>query len=196
MKAKSAPPNPKKTSRQGIVGGTVIEALIEGTKVIDSAGRTIGRSGNSKSGFVSAKKLKKRPKSKSDVLTVSHHGEKIEIYSIRVGQSVAYDARLMYPSSTTSPKGKHIGLSKGYAAESSKSKRAKTVQPAFVSQPEKNDPLPRHAVDMDALFADIDKVNSRKKLKQLAAKTVEQFDKEWGLEPDPKREFVSFGKTK
>ncbi|TPM21600.1 hypothetical protein [Mesorhizobium sp. B2-3-5] len=195
MKAKSAPPNPKKTSRQGIVGGKVIEALIEGTKVIDSAGRIIGRSGNSKSAFTSAKKIKKRPK--DDVIAITtNHGKRIEIHSIRASQSVAYDAHLMYLDPTTSPKGKRIGLSKGYTAEPLKPKGAKKVQPDSVSEPEKTDSMPRHMIDMAALFADIDKVNSRKKLKQLADMTVEDFDKEWGLEPGPEEEFVSFGKTK
>ncbi|MFD1983320.1 hypothetical protein ACFSOZ_11645 [Mesorhizobium newzealandense] len=195
MKTKSVHANPKKKSRLSIDEGLVIKAIIEGSKLVDQSGKVVGRLGNRRGDLVKGFGSQNVGRKGSIILT-DVRGTKIFEAVVGSSELASHPYDLSYSKVVTPTKGRRIGSSKGHIVAPDKLERAPTVQPDTVSQPSPTNAMPRHNVDMKALFAEIDKVNSREKLKKRAAKTVEKFDKEWGLRPDPEEEFVTFRKSK
>ncbi|MER9020765.1 hypothetical protein [Mesorhizobium sp. M0590] len=194
MKTKTIHTSPKKKSRLGIDESLVIEAVVDGNKLVDQSGKVVGwldeRRGNFVKGFGGQNVSRK-----GSVIVTDARGKKLSGAAIESTELFFQPYELSYSKVVTPKKGRR-SPSKGYIVAPDKPERATTVQPDTVSQLSPTDAMPTHNVDMKALFSEIDKVNSPKKLKQLAAKTVEKFDKEWGLKPHPEEEFVTFRKSK
>ncbi|WP_192250750.1 hypothetical protein [Mesorhizobium caraganae] len=195
MKTKSIHASPKKKPRLNIDDGLVIQAIIEGNKLVDQSGKIVGRLGGRRGDVVKGFGGQITSQ-KGSVIVTDARGKKLSEAVIEGTKIIAHPYELRYGKVVTRKKGRRFGFSEGRVVVPDKPERATKVQPDTVSQFSPTDAMPSHDVDMTALFAQIDKVNSPKKLKQLAAKTVEKFDKEWGLKPDPEEEFVTFRKSK